>query len=84
MGFVEGAVAEHREQHVGSASGEAEEGLGHGAPCVNCFRLLLGAARLPREEAADGTVAYRAYRAYRAWRDGRVHRSMGEVLRGTG
>ena len=26
--MVEGAVAEHREEHVGSASGEAEESLG--------------------------------------------------------
>src|SRR4051812_6455007 len=26
--FIEGAVAEHREQHVGPASGEAEQGLG--------------------------------------------------------
>lgn len=26
--FVEGAVAEHRAQHVGSSSGEAEQGLG--------------------------------------------------------
>ncbi|PNG94589.1 hypothetical protein SMF913_10614 [Streptomyces malaysiensis] len=26
--LVDGAIAEHREEHVGPASGEAEEGLG--------------------------------------------------------
>lgn len=49
MGVVEGAVAEHREEHVGSSPREAEEGLG---VMLSLSDLLLVVG--PRDQVGQG------------------------------
>lgn len=56
-GFVEGAVAEHREQDVGLASGEAEQGLGVGFALADLLVVVGAGCRVAQGRERGGKKA---------------------------